>query len=198
MENKYVVCWLVGLSSRRDFSFRSLLGRLRLRSFARPWRQAGIPAPRNADEVPVKFEDKYVPAELCLPGQRSRGAIGLRAMLDSGAHFTSVSLPIVEMMLRTFSGVKMRVPFSLGGRQAVTASGQKVSITERTIPLQLALVTPGSVLGPSVSAAHSTRPTDCPISIQCSAFRRCGFGTYTSMGLFARLRQQKSAKSSIC
>ena len=30
----------------------------------RPWRQVGIAAPRNADEVPVEFEDKYVPAEL--------------------------------------------------------------------------------------------------------------------------------------
>ena len=48
---------------------------------ARPWRQVGIAAPRNADEVPVKFEDKYVPAELCLPGQRSRGAIALRALV---------------------------------------------------------------------------------------------------------------------
>ena len=109
---------------------------------ARPWRQVGIAAPRNADEVPVELEDKYVPAELCLPGQRSRGAIALRAILDSGAHFTSLSLPIVEMMERTFPGVQMRVPFSLGARHAVTVSGQKVSVTERTIPLQLALVTP--------------------------------------------------------
>ena len=92
--------------------------------------------------MPVKFEDKYVPAELCLPGQRSRGAVALRALVDSGAHFTSLSLPIVEMMERTFRGVQIRVPFSLGARQAVTASGQKVSVTERTIPLQLALVTP--------------------------------------------------------
>ena len=83
----------------------------------------------------MAFEDKYDPAELCLPGQRSRGAIALRAILDSGAHFTSLSLLIVEMMERTFPGVQMRVPVSLGARQAVTASGQKVSVTERTIPL---------------------------------------------------------------
>ena len=57
---------------------------------AQPWRQVGIATPRNADEVPVKFEDKYVPAELCLPGQRSRGAIAIRANLDSGVHFTSL------------------------------------------------------------------------------------------------------------
>ena len=95
----------------------------------------GIAAPRNADEVPVEFEDKYVPAELCLPGQRSRGAIAIRALVDSGVHFTSLSLRIVEMMERTFPGVQMRVPFSIGARQAVTASGQKVSVTERTIPL---------------------------------------------------------------
>ena len=90
----------------------------------------------------MEFEDKYVPAELCLPGERSRGVIALRAILDSGAHFTSLSLPIVDMMERTFPGVQMCVPFSLGARQAVTATGQKVSVTERTIPLQLALVTP--------------------------------------------------------
>ena len=101
--------------------------------------QVEIAAPRNADEVPVEFEDKYVPAELCLPGQRPRGAIALRALLDSGAHFTSLSLSIVEMMERMFPGVQMRVPFSLGARQAVTATGQNVSDTERTIPLQLAL-----------------------------------------------------------
>ena len=45
-------------------------------------------------------------------------------------------------MERSFPGVQMRVPFSLRARQAVTASGQKVSVTERSIPLQLALVTP--------------------------------------------------------
>ena len=44
---------------------------------ARPWRQVGIAAPRNADKVPVELEDKIVPAELCLPGQRSWGAIAL-------------------------------------------------------------------------------------------------------------------------
>ena len=54
----------------------------------------------------------------------------------------SLSLLIVEMMGRTFPGVQMRVPLSLGPRQAVTASEQKVSVTERTIPLQLAQVTP--------------------------------------------------------
>ena len=46
------------------------------------------------------------------------------------------------MMGRTFPGVQMRVPFSFGARQAVTPSGQKVSVTERTIPRQLELVTP--------------------------------------------------------
>ena len=90
----------------------------------------------------MEIEDKYVPAELCLPCQRSRGAIALGALVGSSAHFTRLSLPVVEMMERTFPGVQMRVQFSLGAQQAVTASGQKVSVKERTIPLQLALVTP--------------------------------------------------------
>ena len=117
------------------------LGRLRLRSL----RSRGVKWGSRRFEIrmkPVRFEDKYVPAELCLPGQRSRGAIALRALVDSGVHFTSLSQPIVEMMERLFPGVQIRVPFSLGARQAVTATGQKVSVTERTIPLQLALVTP--------------------------------------------------------
>ena len=95
---------------------------------ARLWRQVGIAAPRNADEVPVEFEEKYVPAELCLPGQCSRVANGLRAILKSGAHFTSLSLPIVEILERTFPGVQMRVPLSLGARLTVTASGKNVSV----------------------------------------------------------------------
>ena len=74
--------------------------------------------------------------------------------MDSGVHFTSMSLSIVEMAERLFPGVQMRVPFSLGARQAVTATGQKVSVTERTIPLQLALVTPwGPASLPPISFA---------------------------------------------
>ena len=83
----------------------------------------------------MEFEDKLDPAELCLLDQRSRGAIARRPILYLGAHFTSLSLPIMEMMERTFPGVQMRVPFSLGARQAVTATGQKVSVTERTLSL---------------------------------------------------------------
>ena len=48
----------------------------------------------------------------------------------------------------------MRVPFSLGARQVVTVSGQKGSVTERIIPLLLALVTPwGPELLPPISFA---------------------------------------------
>ena len=90
----------------------------------------------------MEFEDKYVPAELCLPCQRTRGAIALRAIFNSGVHSTTLSLSIVEVMECTFSGVRMPDPFSHRARQAVTASGQHVSVTERTIPLQLAIVTP--------------------------------------------------------
>ena len=81
---------------------------------ARPWRQVGIAVPRNVDEEPVEFEDKYVLAELCLPGQRSRGAIALRAILDPGAHFTSLSLPIVEMKKVRPTGIELTTNFCDG------------------------------------------------------------------------------------
>ena len=60
-------------------------------------------------------------------------------------------------MERAFPAVQMRVPFSLGARQAVTASAQKVSVTERTIPLPLAIVTPwGPAPLPPISFAIMT------------------------------------------
>ena len=87
-------------------------------------------------------------------GQGERGAISVRAVLDLGAHFTSVSEPLVEMLEQTFPGVPMRIPFSLGTRQAITASGQIVSVTQRTIPLQLTVVTQwGPELLPPISFA---------------------------------------------
>ena len=146
--------WSVGWSSYPPAVLFESSGAFPPAQLAPSWRQLGIAAPRNADEVPVEFEDKDVAAELCLHGQRSRGSIELRAILDSGAHFTSLSLAIVEMMERTFPGVQMRVPVSLGARQAVTTTGKNVSVTEHTIPLQLALLTPwGPAPLPPVSFA---------------------------------------------
>ena len=83
--------WSAGWSSYPPAVPFESSGASPLAQLARPWRQVGFAAPRNADEVPVEFEDKYVPAELCLPRQRLRGAVALRAILDSGAHFTSLS-----------------------------------------------------------------------------------------------------------
>ncbi|CAN0074449.1 unnamed protein product, partial [Sphacelaria rigidula] len=72
---------------------------------------------------------------------RARGAISVNAVLDSGAHFTSVSVLIVEMLERLLPGKQIRSPFSLGAQQAITESGQRINVTERTIPLQLAFLT---------------------------------------------------------
>ncbi|CAN0017800.1 unnamed protein product, partial [Sphacelaria rigidula] len=72
---------------------------------------------------------------------RQRGAIVVRSVLDPGAHFTSLPVQMVEMLERQLPGVPLRMPFSLGARQAVTASDQHVSVTERTVPLQLAFKT---------------------------------------------------------
>ena len=65
----------------------------------------------------------------------------VRAVLDSGAHITSVSMPIVETLESLLPGVQLRIPFSMGARQAVMASGQRVDVTERTVPLQLSFQT---------------------------------------------------------
>ena len=102
----------------------------------------------------MEFADKFVPSELSLPNQRELGAMMVRSVLDSGAHFTSIPLTNVEMLERSLPGVPMRIPFSLGARQAVTASGQQVTVTERTVPLQLTFRTPwGPELLPPISFA---------------------------------------------
>ncbi|CAM9627217.1 unnamed protein product, partial [Sphacelaria rigidula] len=108
---------------------------------AQPWRQVGTTNNQSAEQVPVEDQDNYVPAELYPPDQRARGAISVKAVLDSGAHFTSMSVVIVEMLERLLPGEQIRIPFSLGARQAITASGQRINVTERTIPLQLAFLT---------------------------------------------------------
>ncbi|CAM9924409.1 unnamed protein product, partial [Sphacelaria rigidula] len=108
---------------------------------AQSWRQVGITNNQSAEQVPVEDQDNYVPVELYLPDQRARGAISVKAVLDSGAHFTSMSVLIVEMLERLLPGEQIRIPFSLGARQAITASGQRINVTERTIPLQLAFLT---------------------------------------------------------
>ena len=48
---------------------------------AQPWRQVGIAAPRNADEVPVEFEDKYVCLLYTSPSPRD----GLLSRMPSSA-----------------------------------------------------------------------------------------------------------------
>ena len=94
------------------------------------------------------------------------------------AHFTSLSSPIVETMERTFAGVQMRVPVSLRARQAVTPSGQNVSVTERTIPLQLALVTPwGPAPLPPISIA-SMPGSDIVFRLGLSTLRDLGDDPY--------------------
>lgn len=47
----------------------------------------------------------------------------------------------VETLENLLPDVPLRIPFMLGVRQAVTASGQRFTVTERTVPLGLAFTT---------------------------------------------------------
>ena len=64
---------------------------------AQPWCHLGISS-RSPDEVAAGHQDVFVPAELCFPGQHTRGALSVRAVLDSGAHVSSIAQPIVELL----------------------------------------------------------------------------------------------------
>ncbi|CAN0436258.1 unnamed protein product, partial [Hapterophycus canaliculatus] len=90
---------------------------------------------------------------------RKRGAISVPAILGSGAHFTSLSQVVVEQLERFFPGELLRLPFSLGARRAVTASGQQIAVTERPVPLQLALrITRGPATLPPIPFAIMPGP----------------------------------------
>ena len=91
--------------------------------------------------MPAKYQGQYVPAELSLPNQRERGAMSVYAVLHAGAHPTNLSVKIVEMWECLCPGVPLRTPCPLGARHAVDAAGQRIRVTERTVPLQLAVVT---------------------------------------------------------
>ncbi|CAM9535501.1 unnamed protein product, partial [Sphacelaria rigidula] len=77
---------------------------------AQPLRQVGITTHQSAEQMPVEDQENYVPAELYLPDQRARGAISIKAVLDSGVHFTSMSVLIVEMLERLLPGEQIRIP----------------------------------------------------------------------------------------
>ena len=113
----------------------------------------------------------------------------MRAVLDLGAHFTSVSEPLVEMLEQTFPGVPMRIPFTLGTRQAITASGQIVSVTQRTIPLQLTVVTRwGPELLPPISFAIMPG-SDGVVILGLPTLRDLGVDPYSKLWTVLRARR---------
>ena len=131
--------------------------------------------------MPVELNETYIPAESSLPNQRARGAIEVHAVLDSGAHFTSVSVKIVETLERLLPGEQIRIPFSLGTKQAMTASGQRLNVTERTIPLQLALTTTwGKAKLPPISYAIMPG-TDGVVLLGLPTLRDLGLDPYTQL-----------------
>ena len=105
----------------------------------------------------------------------------VRAVLDSGAHITSVSMPIVETLESLLPGVQLRIPFSMGPRQAVMASGQRVDVTERTVPLQLSFQTSWgqATLEPT---SYAIMPgTDTVVILGLSTMNDLGVNPYTRL-----------------
>ena len=161
---------------------------------AQPWRQVRIAAQWSPDAVPVEFADKHLPVEVSVPNRKQLGAVAVRAVLDSGAHFTSMSAPILEMLERLFPGVPLRIPFTLGARHAVTASGQRVTVTERTIPLELSINTSwGPATLPPISFAIMPG-SDGVILLGLPTLQGMGLDPYTRM--WDMLRTQLSPPGS--
>ena len=95
----------------------SPLGRLRLRNLRSRGVKWGSRCLEMRMKCPWSSRTSMFPLSCAfLANARGEPLQNFRAILDSGAHFTNLSLPIVEMMERTFPGVQMGVSFSLGAR----------------------------------------------------------------------------------
>ena len=79
---------------------------------ARPWRRVGITSTQSAEQVPVEYLGKHVPAELSLPNQRERGVISVHVVLNAGAHLTSLSVCLLYTSPSPRDGLLSRMPSS--------------------------------------------------------------------------------------
>ena len=121
---------------------------------AQPWRQVNIGAAQgpSAGEIPVDQSAECLRADLSLPG--SFGSFMARVFLDSGSALTSIGVGLLSRMSSSFGGAALQIPLENGPRVARTATGATVSVTHKTVPIEVSVRTPwGAVKVPPITFA---------------------------------------------
>ena len=109
---------------------------------AQPWRQVNKGAAQgpSAGEIPVDQSTDCLRADLSLPG--SVGSYMARVFLDSGSALTSIGVGLLSRMSSSFGGATVQIPLEIGPRVAHTATGATVSVTHKTVPIEVSVRTP--------------------------------------------------------
>ena len=79
-------------------------------------------------------------ADLFLPG--SFGSFMARVFLDSGSALTSIGVGLLSRMSSSFGGAALQIPLENGPRVARTATGATVTVTHKTVPIEVSVLTP--------------------------------------------------------
>ena len=85
-----------------------------------------------------------------LPG--SVGSFMARVFLDSGSALTSIGVGLLSRLSSSFGGAGLQIPLENGPRTARTATGATVTVTHKTVPIEVSLGTPwGAVKVPPIT-----------------------------------------------
>ncbi|CAM9771515.1 unnamed protein product [Hapterophycus canaliculatus] len=121
---------------------------------AQPWRQVTLETRQgpSAGVVPVDQSAECLRADLSLAG--SVGSFMARVFLDSGSALTSIGVGLLSQMSSHFGGAQLQIPFENGSQTARTATGNVVTVTHKTVPIEVSVRTPwGAVKLPPITFA---------------------------------------------
>ena len=98
-----------------------------------------------------------------------------RVFLDSGSALTSIGVGLLSRMSSSFGGAALQIPLENGPRVARTATGATVTVTHKTVPIEVSVRTPcGAVKVPTIAFAVMPRSDDVVLF---------GMATMTALGL---------------
>ena len=120
---------------------------------AQLWRKVTIGAAQGPSvrAIPVDQSSECLRADLSLPG--SVGSFMARVFLDSGSALTSIGVGLLSRMASSFGVAGLQIPLENGPRTVGTATGANVTVTHKTVPIEVSLRTPwGAVKVPPITS----------------------------------------------
>ena len=132
-------------------------------------------------------------ADLSLPG--SFGSFMAPVFLDSGSVLTPIGVGLLSRMCSSFGGAVVQIPLENGPRAARTATGSTVTVTHKTVPIEVNVRTPwGAVKVPPITFAVMPGSDDVVLLGMARHEGRSGGAARSGM----REEEKQSAKGLTC